>query len=30
MGVSESRISQIRSKALSQLRGVLAPLQATA
>lgn len=30
MGVSESRISQIRSKALSQLRGALAPLQATA
>jgi len=30
MGVSESRISQIRSKALSQLRGVLAPLQAMA
>ncbi len=30
MGVSESRISQIRSKALSQLRGVLAPLQAIA
>jgi RNA polymerase sigma factor for flagellar operon FliA len=28
MGVSESRISQIRSKALAQLRGVLAPLQA--
>jgi RNA polymerase sigma factor for flagellar operon FliA len=30
MGVSESRISQIRSKALSQLRGVLAPLAAIA
>ena len=30
MGVSESRISQIRSKALSQLRSALAPLQATA
>lgn len=30
MGVSESRISQIRSKALSQLRGVLAPLLASA
>jgi RNA polymerase sigma factor for flagellar operon FliA len=30
MGVSESRISQIRSKALGQLRGVLAPLQASA
>lgn len=30
MGVSESRISQIRSKALSQLRGALTPLQAIA
>lgn len=30
MGVSESRISQIRSKALCQLRGALTPLQATA
>lgn len=30
MGVSESRISQIRSKALRQLRDALAPLQATA
>ena len=30
MGVSESRISQIRSKALSQLRGILSPLQETA
>jgi RNA polymerase sigma factor for flagellar operon FliA len=30
MGVSESRISQIRSKALAQLRGVLTPLQASA
>ncbi len=30
MGVSESRISQIRSKALAQLRDVLAPLQASA
>ena len=30
LGVSESRISQIRSKALSQLRGVLAPLEASA
>lgn len=30
MGVSESRISQIRSKALAQLRGVLAPLAASA
>jgi DNA-directed RNA polymerase specialized sigma subunit len=30
MGVSESRISQIRSKALCQLRGMLAPLQAMA
>jgi len=30
MGVSESRISQIRSKALAQLRFALAPLQATA
>jgi RNA polymerase sigma factor for flagellar operon FliA len=30
LGVSESRISQIRSKALSQLREVLAPLQASA
>jgi RNA polymerase sigma factor FliA len=30
MGVSESRISQIRSKALSQLRAVLTPLQAIA
>ncbi len=30
MGVSESRISQIRSKALSQLREALAPLQASA
>jgi RNA polymerase sigma factor FliA len=30
MGVSESRISQIRSKALSQLRSVLTPLQAIA
>jgi RNA polymerase sigma factor for flagellar operon FliA len=30
MGVSESRISQIRSKALNQLRGALAPLQAIA
>jgi RNA polymerase sigma factor for flagellar operon FliA len=30
MGVSESRISQIRSKALSQLRGILSPLQASA
>lgn len=30
MGVSESRISQIRSKALAQLRGVLAPLMAIA
>jgi RNA polymerase sigma factor for flagellar operon FliA len=30
LGVSESRISQIRSKALGQLRGVLAPLQAIA
>ncbi len=28
MGVSESRISQIRSRALSQLRGVFSPLQA--
>lgn len=28
LGVSESRISQIRSGALSQLRGVLSPLQA--
>lgn len=30
LGVSESRISQIRSKALAQLRQVLAPLQAIA
>ena len=30
MGVSESRISQIRSKALSELRAVLTPLHATA
>ena len=30
MGVSESRISQIRSKALAQLRGALAPLRASA
>jgi RNA polymerase sigma factor for flagellar operon FliA len=30
MGVSESRISQIRSKALAQLRQALAPLQASA
>jgi RNA polymerase sigma factor for flagellar operon FliA len=30
MGVSESRISQIRSRALSQLRELLAPLQASA
>lgn len=30
LGVSESRISQIRSRALAQLRGVLAPLQASA
>ena len=30
MGVSESRISQIRSKALSQLRDALSPLQAIA
>jgi RNA polymerase sigma factor for flagellar operon FliA len=30
LGVSESRISQIRSKALGQLRQALAPLQATA
>jgi RNA polymerase sigma factor for flagellar operon FliA len=30
LGVSESRISQIRSKALAQLRAVLAPLQASA
>lgn len=30
MGVSESRISQIRSKALAELRGVLAPLPASA
>jgi RNA polymerase sigma factor for flagellar operon FliA len=30
MGVSESRISQIRSKALSQLREALAPMQALA
>ena len=30
LGVSESRISQIRSKALSQLRQILAPLQASA
>jgi RNA polymerase sigma factor for flagellar operon FliA len=30
MGVSESRISQIRSKALAQLREALAPLQASA
>jgi RNA polymerase sigma factor for flagellar operon FliA len=30
MGVSESRISQIRSTALSQLRGALTPLQAIA
>jgi RNA polymerase sigma factor for flagellar operon FliA len=30
MGVSESRISQIRTKALGQLRHVLAPLQAIA
>lgn len=30
MGVSESRISQIRSKALSQLRDALAPLRASA
>lgn len=30
MGVSESRISQIRSKALGQLRDALAPLQASA
>lgn len=30
MGVSESRISQIRSKALAQLRGALSPLQASA
>lgn len=30
MGVSESRISQIRSRALFQLRAILAPLQATA
>ena len=30
MGVSESRISQIRSKALSQLRSALTPLQAIA
>ena len=28
MGVSESRVSQIRSRALSQLRGVFSPLQA--
>jgi RNA polymerase sigma factor for flagellar operon FliA len=30
MGVSESRISQIRSRALAQLRGLLAPLLASA
>jgi RNA polymerase sigma factor for flagellar operon FliA len=30
MGVSESRISQIRSRALAQLRELLAPLQASA
>jgi RNA polymerase sigma factor for flagellar operon FliA len=30
MGVSESRISQIRSKALRQLREALAPMQASA
>jgi RNA polymerase sigma factor for flagellar operon FliA len=30
MGVSESRISQIRSKALAQLREALAPMQASA
>jgi RNA polymerase sigma factor for flagellar operon FliA len=30
LGVSESRISQIRSKALGQLRGVLAPMEAIA
>ena len=30
LGVSESRISQIRSKALGQLRGALAPLEASA